>query len=200
MKKLFVIIIFLNLIQMNAQDSLSNVFTKILNEYRIQNNLHPLIYDSNLDSVSMKRLIETAHGIDDCFENPEKGPVCKDGIRNQHFKFAKTMDSFNRSNQNMQILSENMLVIAEFTTIGKMPNGNNTVTASNVDSLIISRRDYTPCNNVAEFSLKSWIDSHNHNLNLLHREATKFSFRIYRMKHFNLDWIHAVFLLVNEKK
>ena len=49
MKKLFVIILFLNLTQMNAQDSLSNIFTKILNEYRIQNNLHPLIYDANLD-------------------------------------------------------------------------------------------------------------------------------------------------------
>ena len=72
MRILILILLTLPNVVLYAQDSLSAVFTKILNEYRIQNNAYPLIYDLSLDSVSMVLLIESAHGIDDCFDNPER--------------------------------------------------------------------------------------------------------------------------------
>ena len=137
-------------------------------------------------------------GAYNCFDNPERGPVCKDGIRNQHFKFQKTMDYFNKHNDSLMILSENMLVIAEFTSIGKTLGGN-VVTKDNLDSFIVSYRVCTPLSEIAEFSLKSWIDSPKHNQNLLHRTATRISYKIFRMKHYNLDWIHSVLILATLK-
>ena len=200
MKKLFVLILLLNLHQMNAQDSLSAAFTKILNEYRIQNNLHPLVYDSSLDSVSMVRLIESAHGIDDCFEDINTAPNCKDGVRDLHFKFNKTATSFNQNNNKIQILAENMLVIAEFTTFKIVSDTKNFLDKVDVNSLPTSHTECTPVINVAKECLDLWISSHGHNQNLLHNTATRFSFKIYRMKHYNLDWLHAVYLTAKEKE
>ena len=125
MKKILLILLFIGLNQVHAQDSLSTAFLNLLNKYRIENNLHPLIYDASLDSVAMVRLVESSQGIDDCFdEKPDLNVLykCKDGLRNMHFKFDKTMKSFNKMNNDIQIISENMVLMAQFKK--RIPSNN----------------------------------------------------------------------------
>lgn len=185
---------------MNAQDSLSAVFAKILNEYRIQNNLNPLDYDSNLDSVAMLRLIESANGTDHCFSDPRKGFDCKDGgVRDLHFKFQKTADLFNKNNDTIQIIGENMRAAPEFEAIYMIP-ADKINTNFNLDTIPIDHFICSEVKDIAESCLKGWIKSPRHNSILLHINAKAFSFKIFRTKHFNLDWLHAVFLITDKKQ
>jgi hypothetical protein len=145
----------------------------------------------------MVRLVESSQGIDDCFdEKPDLNVLykCKDGLRNMHFKFDKTMKSFNKMNNDIQIISENMVLMAQFKK--RIPSNNFAFNNDTVD--VVESFEIT--SDIAEKSMESWIGSPGHNLNLLNKKATRFSYKIYRTKHKGYSYIHGVFLLANEKE
>lgn len=180
----------------NAQDSLSTIFIKLYNEYRIQNNLSTLVYDVELDSLAMIRLIESSTGVDDCFSDPILGMKCENENKNLHFRFNSNKSDFNNKNLKIMVLSENMNVYPGFTIykqdVSVLKNVNDS-------DYIITNNNSIPLEVVQGF-LKSWIGSHNHNLNLIDKNATRFAFKIFTTMHNNYSWIHACFLIGQDKK
>ena len=67
-----------------------------------------------LDSLAILRLIESAKGVDDCFEDPNFNGVCKDSIRDLHFRFQTTVDDYHSKNPKTTVTGENIGVMAEF--------------------------------------------------------------------------------------
>ena len=196
MKYIFVLLMLLSIERSNAQDSLSTIFIKLYNEYRIQNNLSTLVYDVELDSLAMIRLIESSTGVDDCFSDPILGMKCENENKNLHFRFNSNKSDFNNKNLKIMVLSENMNVYPGFTIykqdVSVLKNVNDS-------DYIITNNNSIPLEVVQGF-LKSWIGSHNHNLNLIDKNATRFAFKIFTTMHNNYSWIHACFLIGQDKK
>lgn len=201
MKYLFVLLMLLSIERSNAQDSLSTVFIKLYNEYRTQNNLPTLVYDMELDSLAMIRLIESSAGVNDCFSDPIVGMKCENGYKNLHFKFQSNASDFNNKNSKIMVLSENMNVCPGFTIYKKVNNKKDVSFMKNVNDsdYIITKNDSIPLEVVQGF-LRSWIESHDHNLNLLDKKATRFAFKIFSTTHNNYQWLHACFLIGQDKK
>lgn len=201
MKKLIIGLLLLSFERANAQDSLSTVFAKLYNEYRIQNNLPTLVYDMELDSIATIRLLESSQGTDDCFADPFAGGICKDGIRDLHFKFEKTASEFNDKNDKIMIINENMLALAEFTSPKLSVNTvGNAFYLPDSDTIIVKHKNGVIHKNLAEKCLRKWIESHAHNINLLKKHGTRFAFKTFRTMHNNYQWLHAVFLMATDKK
>ena len=200
MKKQFIILLLISLGKINAQDSLSTVFARLYNEYRVQKNLPTLIYDMQIDSLATIRLIESSKGVDDCFAEPMKGINCKDGIRDLHFKFKSTSADFNSKND-IFILNENMIAFTEFTSpILIKRNMGNGFFAPTVDTIKVQHENNQFTQKVAEKALQEWIESHGHNINLLNANGTRFAFKVYRTMHNGFQWLHAVFLMGTDTK
>ena len=181
MYKISMLLVVLSHYVLIAQDSLSIEFIKVYNQYRIQNNLPLLQYDMQLDSLAIIRLIESAKGIDDCFEDPNFR--CKDSIRNLHFKYQTTVNDYHSKNPKTTVTGENMAVIGEFGYYS--PRFTYMIRRSNL---------HVPLQNIAESFLKSWIDSPKHNELLLNTKANRCAFRVLRTMHQDKPWIHAIFL------
>lgn len=201
MKYLFVILMLLSIERSDAQDSLSTVFINIYNQYRIQNNLPTLVYDMELDSLAMVRLIESSTGVDDCFSDPIVGMKCENEYKNLHFRFQSNASDFNSKNPKVMVTSENMNVCPGFSIYKKTNNKNEVSFFKNVtdSNYIISKNNAIP-EEVVQGFLKSWIGSHDHNLNLLDKNATRFAFKVFSTMHNNYRWIHACFLVGQDKK
>ena len=164
-----------------AQDSLSRQYLSYVNIYRFLHNLPVLEYDMQLDSLAIIRLIESAKGVDDCFEDPNFR--CKDSIRNLHFKYQTTVNDYHSKNPKTTVTGENMAVIGEFGYYS--PRFTYMIRRSNL---------HVPLQNIAESFLKSWIESPKHNELLLNTHANRCAFRVYRTMHQDKPWIHAIFL------
>ena len=164
-----------------AQDSLSRQYLSYVNMYRLVHNLPLLEYDMQLDSLALVRLIESAKGVDDCFEDPNFR--CKDSIRDLHFKFRTTVKDYHSKNPKTKVNGENMAVIGEFGYYS--PRFTNMIRRSNLN---------VPLQNIAESFLQGWIHSPKHNELLLNTHANRCAFRVYRTMHQDKPWIHAIFL------
>ena len=200
MKKIIIVLILLSFQKIHAQDSLSTVFAKIYNEYRIQNNLSTLVYGMELDSVAMIRLVESSQGVDDCFTDPFTGGICEDGIRDLHFKFNTRANDFNQKNNKIEIINENMLLFPEFTSPKILvETASNGIYIPKKDTINIKHKNGMIEKNIAENSLKSWIESNKHKVNLLMKNGTRFAFKTFRTMHNNYQWLHVVFLMGTDK-
>ena len=166
-----------------AQDSLSRQYLSYINIYRFLHNLPVLEYHMQLDSLAIIRLIESAKGVDDCFEDPNFNGVCKDSIRNLHFTFHAAVNDYHSKNPKTTVTGENMAVMEEFGYYS--PRFTFMIRRSNL---------HVPLQNIAESFLKSWIDSPKHNELLLNTKANRCAFRVLRTMHQDKPWIHAIFL------
>lgn len=179
-----------------AQDSLSIEFIKIYNQYRIQNNLPLLQYDMELDSFAKIRLVESAQGTDDCFNDPNFNGHCKDGIRNLHYRFLSNATDFNNTNSRISVQGENMVV---------SPGSISVIRIQRLSWLTPYRKDtiITPVissiKEIAEEFLAAWISSPGHNQLLLSKQPTLFAFKTYRTLHNNKPYVHGVFVIGSQK-
>jgi hypothetical protein len=176
-----------------AQDSLSIEFIKIYNQYRIQNNLPLLQYDMELDSFAMIRLVESAQGTDDCFNDPNFNGHCKDGIRNLHYRFLSNATDFNNTNRRISVDGENMCVSSDYYITRKVFRLSSFTTYTVEDSIIIPK--ISTIKNIAQEFLDSWISSPGHNLLLLSKKSTLFAFKTYRTMHNKKQYVHGVFVM-----
>lgn len=206
MKKLIVIMLMMYLPSF-AQDSLSTEFMRLYNEYRVKNQLPPLEYDMQLDSLCLDRLIVASAGISDCFVSIEKIDPCPDG-RNQHFKFSKTAEKFNNANNGITLTGENMVVTGEFDVWEDYIYPERTffekiwrffrrilgIKSNHKTPPTYTMGKYRPVANPAKSFLDSWISSPGHNRYLLYDKNTHFAFRIYRTMHYGRPYLHGVFL------
>lgn len=174
-----------------AQDSLSRQYLSYVNIYRFFHNLPLLEYDMQLDSLAILRLIESAKGLDDCFEDPNFNGVCKDSIRNLHFKFQTTVDDYHSNHPNTFVTGENMGAIQEFQYFSSSYWLTDKIRITNP---ITSINCNVPLHHVAETFLDGWIHSPNHNELLLNTKANRCAFRVLRTMHQDKPWIHAIFL------
>ena len=147
-----------------------------------------------LDSLAILRLIESAKGVDDCFENPNFR--CKDSIRDLHFRFQTTVNDYHSKNSKTTVTGENMAVMAEFQYFSSSYWLTDKIRITNPISSINCN---VPLHHVAETFLDGWIHSPKHNELLLNTKANSCAFRVYRTMHQDKPWIHAIFLAAYTK-
>ena len=165
-----------------AQDSLSRQYLSYVNIYRFLHNLPVLEYDMQLDSLAIIRLIESAKGVDDCFEEPEFKGLCKDGIRNLHFKFKSNTEDFHNNTNRIFVLGENMVAAPEYCTFQRgFSLGGTPISISETIHIKNGKNVANP----AKKFLGGWIKSPGHNQILLAVDATLCAFKIYRTMHNN---------------
>jgi uncharacterized protein YkwD len=179
-----------------SQDSMSAAFLTLLNKYRIEMNLPTVEYDMQLDSLALVRLIESAKGINDCFEEEGFYGHCKDGMRNLHFKFMRNTEDFHNNSNRIFVFAENMIVAPEYFTYQKgLSLGGTPISISET---IYVKNGRNIANPDKEF-LDAWIKSPGHNVNLLARDGTLCAFKTYRTMHSNKQWLHGVFLIAKKR-
>ena len=179
-----------------AQDSLSRQYLSYVNMYRLVHNLPLLEYDMQLDSLALVRLIESAKGVDDCFEESEFKGLCKDGIRNLHFKFKSNTEDFHNNTNRIFVLGENMVAAPEYCTFQRgFSLGGTPISISETIHIKNGKNVANP----AKKFLGGWIKSPGHNQILLAVDATLCAFKIYRTMHNNKQWLHGVFLIAKNR-
>jgi uncharacterized protein YkwD len=178
-----------------AQDSLSIEFIKVYNQYRIKNNLPLIQYDMQLDSFAMIRLVESAQGTDDCFNDSMY--KCKDGLRNLHYRFVSNATDFNNTNSRISVEGENMAVFWGYFSAIKIQRLSWLTPYITKDTIITPK--ISSIKEIAEEFLAAWISSPGHNQLLLSKRSTLFAFKIYRTLHNNKPYVHGVFVMGSQK-
>ena len=196
MYKISMLLLVLSHYVLIAQDSLSIEFIKVYNQYRIQNNLPLLQYDMQLDSFAMIRLVESAQGTDDCFDDPNFNGNCKDGLRNLHYRFLSNATDFNNTNSRISVQGENMVVSPGSIAVIRIQR-LSWLTPYRIDTIITPV--ISSIKEIAEEFLAAWISSPGHNQLLLSKQPTLFAFKTYRTLHNNKPYVHGVFLIGSQK-
>ena len=100
----------------------------------------------------------------------------------------------------IEIINENMLLFPEFTSPKILvETASNGIYIPKKDTINIKHKNGMIEKNIAENSLKSWIESNKHKVNLLMKNGTRFAFKTFRTMHNNYQWLHVVFLMGTDK-
>ena len=201
-----------------GQDSISDEFAVLYNQFRKESGLSILEYSLELEAFAKERLRVSIEGTRECYYFGNWKTRCPN--RDMHFKFSPMAQQHNANpDKKIYVITENIAYDGEFT-YSKKPiftkpkkNALNKIAAF-ITSLIepeeitIEYSDttnnenvfeykivsYKPIDEIARYYFQAWLDSEGHKRNFMRMDLTDFAFSYTRTQINGCPYIQALWI------